>query len=952
MNQPSIRLLSPLLLLLSVLLPVMLTAEAGAQEARGARTAELSGIVRSQAGLPLAEVEVRFDPGGVQTRTDDDGRFTLSVPAGAPGVLRFAAAGFAAEEVEIAALAPDARRSVSVTLSALYTLDALSVVTPRERPLLNTEDASTGGTIERLALQALPTDARDPLTLAFTVPGVAQANSFFGDAPPLTINGTNALYTQYMVDGLDNNEGFLGGPRVAIPLAAIDRLSVLANTYSVAFGRSPNGVVNIETRAGGNQWAGEAFIFNRPGIPLDASPKFAPAGVDPEGFRRTQVGGAVGGPLVRDRTFLFTTAEYTTEREDRIGSTARTQFLGTEQRETLKFFGRLDHGWTPAQTTTLRFAASGVTRAGQGGGVIVPEADITTRRIGTLTNLTHRSALRGGAASNELSLQAGTFRWNFPPTESDFNTPRVTILSADLQNVEAVVGSSNFVFDEKELQFQLRNVFETRFGENHTLRMGADVIRSAFQLEGASTNPMGSYTVVNEGNITASGRFVSIDDIPDDVRVVSYTIDANPQRVDLNQTVYGAFIEDRWRVSPSLTLQAGLRWDYDDITSRGQSAPDLNNFQPRLSANWYATPHSVVRAGFGLYTGKFPYAVYSDAVQFGEDGNAPVTFQGETFPPPAFGEGRTAGDFGELRDDLPPREIRRMFARGLEQPTSTQVTLGYQWQFDEVWALSVDGVYVGTRNLPRSWDLNPIGRELTPADSVNRPVEFGDPFRPVRPVPGSFRRLTTTDSGGRGRYLGLYTVVRRQLSDQLLAQLRWVWSRAQNDTEDINFHAAQGNDFDAEWADAVNDRRHQLSMRGVYKPWPQLRLSGIADYQTGTPINRIAGFGVDLDGSGFIYGEGFIGNYDRHFGVPRNGERLPDRFQLSLSAAYLAPVFGNRLELRADVFNVLNTTVVSGFANGIPGGGPRTQVGRPGDPVEFSQAGPPRQIQLSARYVF
>src|SRR5690606_38127832 len=105
-------------------------------------------------------------------------------------------------------------------------------------------------------------------------------------------------------------------------------------------------------------------------------------------------------------------------------------------------------------------------------------------------------------------------------------------------------------------------------------------------------------------------------------------------------------------------------------------------------------------------------------------------------------------------------------------------------------------------------------------------------------------------------------------------------------------------------------------------------------------------------GSGEIYGNGFIGNHDRFPGVARNGERLPDAFRVDLSAAYLLPVRVGRLELRADAFNLLNSTLYSGFAHGIPGGGPRTQVGRPGDPVVFTTAAPPRQVQVSARWVW
>ena len=108
----------------------------------------------------------------------------------------------------------------------------------------------------------------------------------------------------------------------------------------------------------------------------------------------------------------------------------------------------------------------------------------------------------------------------------------------------------------------------------------------------------------------------------------------------------------------------------------------------------------------------------------------------------------------------------------------------------------------------------------------------------------------------------------------------------------------------------------------------------------------------DLDGSGPIYGDGFIGNRDRYYGIARNSDRLPDFFELSASAAFLIPVGDQRVELRADVFNVFNATQWGGFATGLPGGGSRTQIGRPGDPLELGQPGRPREVQLSARYVF
>ncbi len=841
-------------------------------------------------------------------------------------------------------------------------LSVVSIVADKPHPLLNRTTATVGGTVERKELNALPTDARDPISLAYSLPNVAQATGFFGDAPRLTINGSNSLYTSYTIDGLDNNEGFLGGPRVELPLSALERLTVAAHTYAAAIGRSSNGVVQYETRAGKSTWSGEAFAYNRPGVPFDARAKIVPGGDATsfnraqDGFRRTQVGAAGGGPLVKDRTFVFGALEYTNENEDRIASTTSVPFVGRELRQIYKAFGRIDQGLGNAGSLTAKFALTNTDRAGQGSGILAPEADTRTQRIGSTSSITHRAALSNGRASQITSLQFGTFRWNFPPTASSFAIPQVTIVANDPSRpgntvTQAIVGSSNFVFDESEKQFQFRTEHRRELGEHHTISAGVDVSRSAFELTGSNTNPIGSYTVLNEGNITPSGgRFYSYADIPQNVKVLRYQIDARQKQVNLSQLLTSAWFEDRWTPASSVTVNAGLRWDYDDLTSRGESKPDLNNFQPRVSVNWTPTDKSVIRGGVGRYAGKFPYSIYSDAVQFGPEGNATITLDGAQAP--AFGQGPRGPSLASQTSTFPPREIRRLFALGLQQTYSDQISLGFQYQISPAVGVTVDAVATQTNNLPLSWDLNPDTRGIGPADVTTVPVSVGDTFRPVTPVTGSYRRLTTSASKGEANYIGLTTAIRWQPERTILLDANYTISRARNNTEDINFNATQGNNFAAEWADAVNDRRHKLSLRAIYTGVKRLSLSTVFDVQSGTPINRIAGFCgasyCDLDGSGDTFGNGFLGNQDRFYGVSRNGERLPMATLMNVGAGYQL----GRVQLRGDVFNVFNTRNVSGYANGLPGGGARTQVGRPGDPVVYPSAGPARQVQFSAHYAF
>jgi len=947
--------------------------------------ANVRGTVRSQGGRPISAARIVTADSAHRTTTDSLGRFTLAVPPSSAITVAISALGYRPTTSTISRLASGETRALSITLAPLYLLDPLTVVANPERPLLNTENASTGGALERAELSALPTDARDPIALLFNVAGITQATGFFGDAPVLSFNGQNSLYTSYLLDGLDNTEGFLGGPRVEFPLSGLARIDAFVNSYSTSYGRSPSGIVNQYSRAGGNSTHGELFAYSRPGTRLGVDgDNPVPFGAQPaavqrrqEGFRRYQLGGALNGPLIANRTFYSLAAEYSDENEDRIGSTALATFLGTERRQKAKLFARLDHSWSPTQLTTVRTAYSLTNRAGTGSGVVTPEADNITQRYGGLYAVTHRSSFDNQRASNTMSVQLGTYIWNFPP-RADAGRPQVTVVGpAPAFATQAVVGSTNFVFDERETQWQLRDVYERAVGSSHTVRAGADIVTASFNLFAAGTNPLGSYVVVNNGNISApSGRQLSFTDIPNSAQVLSYTVDARPQRVNLRQTVYGAFVEDVWKVTPGFTAIGGLRWDYDDVTSRGQSTADLTAFQPRLSFNWYRTPRSVVRGGAGVYAGKFPYATLSDAQQLGPNGNTTVTFAGSSAP--AYLQGPATATLAAAAGALPPREIFSDFTRGLEMARSYQATLGYQLQIGDDWGVSADAVYSRTVNLPRLLDLNAIRTPLTASDTANRVCASStncpaDGSRPVAPANNSYRRLSTAETGGKANYMGLYLSARRRLARTLTLDANYVLSRAMSDAEDINFSATQANCFSedrkdavtgascnsSEWGDSNNDRTHRATLRGVWTPKPMLRLSLVTDAQSGQPFNRVAGVTsaggqsrYDLLGSGPIRGNSFIGNNDRYFGVDRNAERLPAYFNTNVSAAWVIPVAARQLEVRADLFNAFNATSWSGYATGTGGNGNIVQTGRPGDPIYNFTPGPPRQLQLSAGWTF
>lgn len=820
------------------------------------------------------------------------------------------------------------------------------------RPLLDSTSATTGGSVSGAELRSLPADGRDPLTLAFTVPGAAQSTGFFDTAPILSLDGQNSLYTQYYVDGFDNNEGVLGGPRVDLPLSAISRLDVRATNYDATLGRSSNGVVNEETRSGTESWHGEGFVYGRPGHPLDAHQAVLPPNTS-AGFRRLQGGGSLGGPLIRNRTLGFAAAEFSDETQDQPIVTSYGNATGSVRRPKTKLFGRLDQIWNPDQITTLHIAFSDEQYIGRGGGNVVQEADFTQHRVGAIVGLSHLSQFgtRGAASTtNTAQVQLATYHWYYPPTTSSLATPRIVILNLGLDSTRAVVGSSGFQYDSRETQINLKDEIEHHW-RTHELKVGADMIAGRFRLHGDGSNLAGTYAVIDSGRIRPTGQPPSATNVPSDIPIYSYSIDASPQYVTASQTVVGTYVQDAWDATRSLRFTYGVRWDYDDLTSHGGSSPDLSNVQPRTSFNWRLDSTNVIRGGFGVYSGKLPYTIYSDAKQFGPDGGAYVTIYNTAATPLSLGRAPSAASLGAERANLPPREIRAVFAHGIQNPRSYQTSLGFQHVFANDWGVSIDGVYVQTTHLPRLFDLNAITRVIGPADITQLRPTAGDPFRPTRPVNGSFRQHTTTDTEGRLWYAAMFATLRHQFTDGFVGDASYVLSHARDNTEDINFAATgANNNFGKEWGDAVNDRRHKVNVRGVYTWAGRLQLSTVIDYQTGQPLNRVSG--LDLIGSGGSFGDGFIRNTQRFFGVPRNGERLPYALEINPGVAYVLPLTTGAVEFRIDAFNLLNRANFSGFPSGLASLDPRTQVGRPGDPIVYQLSGRPRQIQLSARYAF
>lgn len=955
-------------------------------------------VFHLQTGAPVPGVEVRLENAQTSlqakelTNAQGKARFSALPTAGAYAVT-VAAPGFYEARAESMVLRSNFDRSVTLTLAPRATTsEAITVSAESSVAEVNAVNAEVSSSLPQDELEALPIEGRDVTRALFRLPNVTQATGFYPEAPNVSINGANSLYSSYLIDGLDNNENFLGGQKFAMPVGFTQEVTVLTSSYGTEFGRTGNGIFNLTSRSGGNDWQGEAFYLSRPGPGIDASSPFAQRDLSgnqvKDGFQRNQGGVALGGPVVRDRTFFFVNAEYTKDRKDNL---LDSPALGVNEtvrghNDFLYLSGKLDQRWSDRWTSSLRVNRGQVTIERQGGGleggVSFPSAANSQDRDSTLVAV--KTFYAGAGVVSETGLQYGRFRWNYGRAANP-GDPQTVVLGPTGETI-AVLGHPGYIFDDVENQVQVQQKVSFQRGR-HNFRVGADLISGDFALTGGG-NVNGNYTVqltpAQLAAVRALGRgaALGVGDIPADARVLDYNVELQVNSFGKRQNLLGLYAEDLFAVSGRLNLSLGLRYDYDNLSKGGAASGDENNVSPRLAFNYQLGDRAVVRGGYGLYYEKVLYAYVSDALQQnstsagfrsqlqqlialgllpGDTDLGRVTFDGNLSADFTSGitylNGPRPEELQGQRESITSGERRILNPNGYPNPKTHQFSAGYQRQFGAHHLFYADLIHARASGLPRLRDLNaPAPYPIDPNNVVVRTEAQANATRPVGVVAGGARGIVVSETAGKARFSAAsLNVVKDRGTDLFSYRLSYTLSRLQNDTDDINFRAQDANDFSSEYGPSLNDRRHVVNAILWAYPMKTLVVSLAGLFQSGQPINRIPDaslFGTtDLNGDGRSFGDAYVGNSDRWPGAPRNGDRLPWAWTVDLGAQYRITLGRGGLELRADVFNLLNHVNLSGFSNNATQSN-QIQIGPPGGPVVEKNAGPPRQFQFGVRYTF
>src|SRR6267378_2012546 len=297
-------------------LMICMTALCFSQLAYGQAIGSFSGTVTDKSGSSVAGASVTVTSQGTgvarEAKTDDSGHFIVNLLPVGLYTIHVQFQGFQPAEAKDIRLQIDESRELNFSLNPASVSSTVEVTA--DAVAVTTTDPTLGQVINSQQVAQLPLNGRDFVQLATLTPGTTQEtnpNSFFNGGPSsevstrgtysLSVGGSRAQSTDWLLDGNDNNELTAGGIAVIPSIDAIQEFKVLTYNYSAQYGTRAGPTVLLNTKSGSNNLHGSLFEFFRNTV-LDAQSYFA---ASKDKFNLNQFGGSIGGPIKRDKTFFF-----------------------------------------------------------------------------------------------------------------------------------------------------------------------------------------------------------------------------------------------------------------------------------------------------------------------------------------------------------------------------------------------------------------------------------------------------------------------------------------------------------------------------------------------------------------------------------------------------------------------------------------------------------------------
>jgi len=283
---------------------LLATSNSSAQSTGG----RIRGTVTDASGGAVAGAKVTLVNEGTNAKRE--------VESSATGEYLFLEVPVGSYEVDVAATGFKnyARKGIVLVLNEIATVDvSLQVGGSTETvevtgapPVIDTTTTQLGAVMTDQSVRELPLNSRNTYQLLQLQPGVQSqlgADLFYGSDNPgvVSVNGGRGRSNNYMVNGGDGNDIFVNGPAIQPSPDAIEEFRVLTNTFDAEYGRNSGSVVNVVTKSGTNNVHGDVYEFFRNNV-LNTK-GFFDASVPT--YRQNQFGATLGGPIKKDKTFIF-----------------------------------------------------------------------------------------------------------------------------------------------------------------------------------------------------------------------------------------------------------------------------------------------------------------------------------------------------------------------------------------------------------------------------------------------------------------------------------------------------------------------------------------------------------------------------------------------------------------------------------------------------------------------
>jgi hypothetical protein len=966
--------------IVTTLLCTLVVCSAAFAQSVNYTTGSINGTVRDTAGAGLPGVTVtatRLSTGLIRTTyTDKDGgyEFTLLPPGDYKVVAELPGLGTAEAPRTTVLLGTTTRTDLRL---APQVTEAMTV--SGTAPVIDTQSSAMTQVVTNQQIDTLPLLGRDFRSLALLTPGVTTGSY---DTSAITANGARPLSTDYNIDGASSNNDFYGQqtggsrPPFTFSQAAIQEFQVIRTEYDAEYGRGVGAVVNAITKSGTNDFHGTLFYYDRlkswaasrdTSVNADIGGTTYKLPISDSFLAKTvkQPGFVLGGPIVKDKLFFFVGYDSMTQSQPAvIGNDMRTysQFLALTPDQQQAVLSKIQNAVGAPYQTGLNYNVDNDLKTY----LVKLDGNLGSNHHWSLRdNITRYNTTNSGSTSSfglNQTNEVDKFYQAVLEVDSVFSdklfNQAIAQVGRDQRPVTSVYGGTEFSINFGTTQYfgfndttpstadekktQLKDTLQFDLG-NHSLKAGAELLHR---------NLFDAFPRYAAGYYSYSSLLNYLNDKPN-----TFQQAVGPNNGDLGWTtnLWGLYVNDSYHVSPRLTVDVGLRWDYEATPKPSSNAypqypqfisqikADKNNFAPRVSFAWdvRGDGRSVLRGGSGKFFEYMPDILLAGPLQGISGSLVTSTFNCAVQPCPTYPNIFTPAQFSANLKAAPPNLV--LIGSGYQPQNAWRTSLQYEQRIGNSYSVGVSAVYSKLEHIQGTKNVN-----LVQIGTLgNMPVyDYNSSFNASRPYPdlGIVRELTSNENS----WYRAQTVEFHKLAtggSRLSLDLSYTHSQAVDDETNTRSTSTtfliDPNNPSLSEGPSDNDMEHRVVGDVTYQlPWG-FEVSAIAFWHSGFPYTGAISFTCvgctanSLTGQAqtsqaanytpvFVDGSGNVIDITQANGMTlpqfsaflaaqngrlqqRNAYRMPSVWDADLRISKNFDLIrGVKLQLLAEVFNVFN----------------------------------------------